>query len=81
MLEPLSLHCLTLRNSIIKIKYMKSRRKAEGAQLTCMDLEAVDRRCSSKYVSLKIFTNVTGKHLSWSIFLIKLQALTGLQLY
>ena len=36
------------------------------------------RRCSVKKGALKDFTNFTGEHLSWSFFLIKLQALTQL---
>ena len=33
-----------------------------------------NRRCSVKKGVLKDFTNLTGKHLCWSLFLIKLQA-------
>ena len=40
------------------------------------------RRCSVKKGVLKNFANFTGKHLFWSLFLIKLQASgLGLQLY
>ena len=38
-----------------------------------------DRRCSSAFKiggAVKHFTNFTGKHLCWSLFLIKLQAVT-----
>ena len=37
------------------------------------------RRCSKKVGVLKNFSNVTGKHLCWSLFLIKFQ--TGLKAY
>ena len=43
--------------------------------LAWRDLRAVIRKCSSKQVFLKTFSNFTGKHLYWSLFLIKVQAL------
>ena len=36
--------------------------------------EAVVRRCSLKQMFLKTSKNLTGKHLCWSLSLIKLQA-------
>ena len=37
------------------------------------------RGCSVKKVAFKNFANLTGKHLCWSLFLLKLQV--DLQLY
>ena len=53
-----------------------------AAYLQCMFLlvytvycqkESQEQRCSGKKGVLKTFVNFTGKHLCWSIFLIKLQ--------
>ena len=38
------------------------------------------RRCSVKKISLKIFSKVTGKHLCWRLFLLRLRGL-ALQLW
>ena len=45
-----------------------------GLQNQRQKSESVVCGCSSKYVLLKIFTIFTGKHLFWSLFIIKLQA-------
>ena len=42
--------------------------------LTESNIRSSQRRCSVKKAVLKIFANFTGKHLCWSLFLIKLQA-------
>ena len=51
-------------------------------QIYSYSAEDVARRCSRKLAFLKILDNPqrNGKHLCWSLFLIKLQA-GGLQLY
>ena len=41
----------------------------------------LQRRCSVKKGVLKNFANFTGKHLFWSLLLLKLQALQAQQLY
>ena len=46
----------------------------------CLVSEVVARRCENKKGFLKNFTNFTGKHLSQSLFLIKLHV-SGLQHY
>ena len=55
--------------------------KKRSADVQCLisnfmirSTEAAVRRCSSKYVFLKILQLITRKHLCWNLFLIQLQS-------
>ena len=58
-----------LRNSWL-ISFLKKHRSSHRRS------RSSHRRCSIKKGILKNFVNLTGKHLYWSLFLIKLQALS-----
>ena len=70
--------CNVLRNFLIKIESTwRLEIKDQTAQLTLLyrgrTVRCSHQRCSIKKVVLKYFAILTGKHLCWGPFLIKLQ--------
>ena len=75
---------VSLISTIKLLKNRQSRDTAEAylgnSQMSlmkhfCENVRSTHRRCSRKKGFLKNFANLTGRHLCWSHFLIKLQAL------
>ena len=56
-----------------RINFSGNFSKFNNKNIRLMSLRSSDQRCSVKTAVLKIFAIFTGKHLCWSLFLIKLQ--------